>query len=127
MNVGAFCPNDEGRLQTEPDGRHRPGPVRRRLGEARPDRPDRHEQPRLDGHRQEDAGGHRRRQPRPPTPDKAPERIVELLRQRGVDYVSFDDWTRLDEDEVRLGEAQDKVREKYTDVESMMAAVNRLR
>ena len=60
-------------------------------------------------------------------PAKAPDQIVELLERRGVDFVTFDDWTRLDEDEVALGEAQNKVREKYTNVESMMAAVNRLR
>ena len=60
-------------------------------------------------------------------PAKAPERIVELLRERNVDFVTFDDWARLDEDEVRLGQAQDKVREKYTNVESMMAAIGRLR
>ena len=62
-----------------------------------------------------------------PDPAKAPEKIVELLRDRDVDFVTFDDWTRLDEDEVRLGEAANKVREKYTHVESMMKAVNRLR
>ncbi len=60
-------------------------------------------------------------------PAKAPEKVVELLRERGVDFVTFDDWNRLDEDEVRLGEAQNKVREKYTNVASMMAAVGRLR
>ena len=60
-------------------------------------------------------------------PAKAPDQIVELLESRSVNFVTFDDWTRLDEDEVALGEAQNKVREKYTNVESMMAAVNRLR
>ncbi len=60
-------------------------------------------------------------------PAKAPDRIVELLESRNVDFVTFDDWTRLDEDEVAIGQARNKVREKYTNVESMMAAVNRLR
>ncbi len=65
---------------------------------------------------------------RPPTdPARTPGAIVDLLRGRGVDFVTFDDWSRLDEDEVGRGEAQQKVREKYTDVKSMMAAVNRLR
>ncbi len=62
-----------------------------------------------------------------PDPQKAPERIVELLEERGVDFVDFVDWGLLDQEEVRLGDAQNKVREKFTDVESMMAAIRRLR
>ena len=60
-------------------------------------------------------------------PEKDPERIVALLRERGVDYVTFADWELLDAEETRLGEAKGKVREKFTTVESMMEAINRLR
>ncbi len=63
----------------------------------------------------------------PPDPAREPGAIVELLRERSIDFVSFDDWNRLDEDEVRLGAERGKVREKYTDVDSMMTAVRRLR
>ena len=60
-------------------------------------------------------------------PEKDPGRIVEVLRERDVDFVSFADWELLDAEEVRLGEEKGKVREKFTTVESMMAAINRLR
>ncbi len=60
-------------------------------------------------------------------PEKDPERIVALLQERGVDFVTFADWERLDAEEIRLGEEKGKVREKFTTVESMMEAINRLR
>jgi ferredoxin--NADP+ reductase len=58
---------------------------------------------------------------------KRPEAMVELLRARGVDAVSFADWQRLDRDEVERGGARGKCRLKHTSVESMMDAVRRLR
>lgn len=121
-----ILPNDEGRLQTEPDGEVVPGQYvvgwakRGPTGLIGTNSPDSTATVKK---MLEDIDG----VTAPADPAGAPERIVELLRERGVDFVSFDDWNRLDEDEVRLGEAQNKVREKYTDVESMMAAVNRLR
>ncbi|HUP25475.1 MAG TPA: FAD-dependent oxidoreductase [Thermoanaerobaculia bacterium] len=61
--------------------------------------------------------------------DAAPdlEAVPALLRERGVDYVSFADWQNLDRDEVARGEALGKCRLKYTSVEAMMDAVRRLR
>ena len=121
-----ILPNDEGRLQTEPDGDIVPGQYvvgwakRGPTGLIGTNSPDSTATVKK---MLEDIDG----VTATADPAKAPERIVELLRERGVDFVSFDDWNRLDEDEVRLGQEQDKVREKYTDVESMMAAVNRLR
>ena len=121
-----ILPNDEGRLQTEPDGDIVPGQYvvgwakRGPTGLIGTNSPDSTATVKK---MLEDIDG----VTAPPDPARAPEAVVDLLRDRGVDFVTFDDWTRLDEDEVRLGQEQDKVREKYTDVESMMAAVNRLR
>ena len=53
--------------------------------------------------------------------------VAELLRSRSVDFVTFEDWQRLDADETERGKAQGKVREKYCRVDEMMEAVHRLR
>ena len=121
-----ILPNDEGRLQTGPDGEVVPGEYvvgwakRGPTGLIGTNSPDSTATVKK---MIEDIDG----VTAPADPAKAPDAIVDVLRERGVDFVTFDDWTRLDEDEVRLGEARNKVREKYTDVDSMMAAVNRLR
>ena len=121
-----ILPNDEGRLQTEPDGEIVPGQYvvgwakRGPTGLIGTNSPDSTATVKK---MIEDIDG----MTAPADSARAPERIVELLRERGVDFVSFDDWTMLDEDEVRLGEAQSKVREKYTTLASMMAAIRRLR
>ncbi len=121
-----ILPNDEGRLQTGQDGDVVPGQYvvgwakRGPTGLIGTNSPDSTATVRK---MLEDIDGVQV----PPDPAKTPRAILDLLRERRVDFVTFDDWTRLDEDEVRRGEARNKVREKYTDVESMMAAVNRLR
>ena len=48
------------------------------------------------------------------------EAIDLLLRQRGVQIVSFDDWKRLDDVEVARGERRGAPRDKIVDVESML-------
>lgn len=58
---------------------------------------------------------------------RAPEGIVALLESRGVDWVTYEDWQKLDAEEVRRGEAKGKVREKFTDIHSMMTAIGELR
>ncbi|HVS14549.1 MAG TPA: FAD-dependent oxidoreductase [Thermoanaerobaculia bacterium] len=63
----------------------------------------------------------------PEAPAKDPAATPALLRERGVDFVSYADWQRLDQDEVTRGAATGKVRLKYTDVEEMMDAVRSLR
>lgn len=121
-----ILPNDEGRLQTEPDGDVVPGQYvvgwakRGPTGLIGTNSPD---STATVTKMLEDIDG----VSAPADPAKTPRAILDLLRERDVDFVTFDDWTRLDEDEVRRGEARNKVREKYTDVESMMATVNRLR
>ncbi len=46
--------------------------------------------------------------------------IVETLEQRNVRYVTFKDWKRIDAQEVRVGQKQGKVREKFTSVKDTM-------
>lgn len=62
---------------------------------------------------------------------KAPElppgdsgRIEELLSERGVRAVTFDDWKTLDRLEVERGEAKGKLREKFVDVAATLAALD---
>jgi len=47
--------------------------------------------------------------------------IAALLRKRGVQIVSFNDWKQLDEVEVARGERRDAPRDKIVDVEAMLA------
>lgn len=51
-----------------------------------------------------------------------PERdaIITLLRERGLQTVSFDDWKQLDEVEVARGERRDAPRDKIVDVGTML-------
>ena len=50
--------------------------------------------------------------------------ILALLASRGVVRVSFEDWQRLDRVEVEAGENAGKIREKFTKVADMMAALS---
>jgi ferredoxin--NADP+ reductase len=50
--------------------------------------------------------------------------IETLLRQRGVRWVSFEDWTRLDAIEVARGKERGKIREKFSKIEDMLAALD---
>ncbi|MEN6586946.1 MAG: NADP oxidoreductase, partial [Sulfuricella sp.] len=55
-----------------------------------------------------------------------PERdaIVALLRGRGLQVVTFDDWKQLDDVEVARGERRDAPRDKIVDVEAMLAVLS---
>ena len=57
------------------------------------------------------------------TPRTLPERdaIVSLLRERGVQPVSFGDWKQLDDAEVARGARRGAPRDKIVDVEAMLA------
>jgi ferredoxin/flavodoxin---NADP+ reductase len=52
-----------------------------------------------------------------------PGAIVDLLRARGVEYVSFTDWQVVDQLEIELGKATGRPRVKLTDVRAMLAAI----
>ena len=49
--------------------------------------------------------------------------ILRLLDERGVTRVSFSDWQQLDQIELAKGQESGKIREKFTRVERMMAAL----
>jgi len=53
--------------------------------------------------------------------------MPELLTSRGVDYVSYEDWTRLDAWEVAEGSRRGKDRYKLTSIEAMMERITALR
>jgi hypothetical protein len=50
--------------------------------------------------------------------------IERLLESRGVRWVTFDDWVKLDALEVARGKALGKIREKFSSVEQMLAAID---
>lgn len=58
---------------------------------------------------------------------KSPEAALKMLQNYGIDVVTLDDWHRLDQDEIQRGESVGKIREKYTCIDEMMAAIRRLR
>ena len=49
--------------------------------------------------------------------------IEQLLRERRVRWVSFDDWIRLDSIEVARGKQLGKIREKFSSIEQMLEAI----
>lgn len=54
-------------------------------------------------------------------------RTAHLLGQRGVDFVTYEDWQRLDRYEIEQGQAKGKVRDKLSSVDEMMRVVRQLR
>jgi hypothetical protein len=57
---------------------------------------------------------------------RAAPRIDELFRSRRVRSVSFSEWQRLDALEREAGQKRGKVREKFTTIEAMLAALDAL-
>ncbi len=55
--------------------------------------------------------------------DKKPEVVLELLKTRGVPYITFDQWLKLDKLETEAGLAQGRPRVKLTNVKKMLEAV----
>lgn len=53
--------------------------------------------------------------------------LADVLRQRGVDFVSYQDWQRLDEWEQQEGGKRGRVRLKLPSIDEMMAVVRELR
>jgi ferredoxin--NADP+ reductase len=49
-----------------------------------------------------------------------PSAVEDLLRERGVRYVSFEDWRAIDEAEVGRGEPHGRPRVKFVRVEEML-------
>jgi ferredoxin--NADP+ reductase len=61
--------------------------------------------------------------PVPPEKAKA-SAVVDLLKARGVEYITFADWQILDKIEIERGQAQGRLRLKITDVEEMLNTVH---
>jgi ferredoxin--NADP+ reductase len=53
--------------------------------------------------------------------------IAQLLRNREVDFVSFQDWKLLEEFETKAGEAEGRPRKKVDNVREMMEVISSLR
>ena len=47
--------------------------------------------------------------------------MPELLRSRGIRYVTFEDWKRIDAEEVARGKAKGKVREKFLQLDDFLS------
>ena len=56
-----------------------------------------------------------------------PERIERLLRERGVEFVTYDDWKRIDQHELERGREKGKVRDKLTTVDAMQQVIEKAR
>ncbi len=50
--------------------------------------------------------------------------VCQLLQQRGVRYVGFPDWKRIDQSEIERGRPKAKPREKYTSTREMLAVLD---
>lgn len=57
--------------------------------------------------------------------DPTPESIRSLIEKRQPQYVSFDDWRRLDQMEIAAGAAGGRPRVKFTSVEEIQSALNK--
>ena len=55
------------------------------------------------------------------------ERIVAMLGERGIDFVTYADWQRLDAYEIERGRELGKVRDKLTSIDEMLDVVARQR
>ena len=118
-----IVPNDEGRVQQEPGGavvrgQYAVGWCKRGptglIGTNSPDAKATVDAMLAD----RQAGRHLQ-----PTGDDLPS----LLRQRGVDFVDWADWQRLDAWEVAAGQARGQLRHKLPSIEEMLAVVHQLR
>ncbi|MCK5015127.1 MAG: NADP oxidoreductase, partial [Candidatus Omnitrophica bacterium] len=49
--------------------------------------------------------------------------VLDLLNQKGVRVVSFDDWQKIDASEIERGQKIGKPREKYISVDEMIIAL----
>ncbi len=50
--------------------------------------------------------------------------LSDMLKQRNVRYVTFADWKKLDEYEVKQGQNRGSPREKVVDVQKMLNIIN---
>jgi len=53
-------------------------------------------------------------------------RLVDLLNELKIRYVSFADWKKIDEAEIEQGKKKEKSREKFVSVEEMLAVLGKI-
>ncbi len=99
-----------------PQGR----PLHRRLDQARPLGRDRHQQERRAGDGPAPARRRRVADPAGARRTRTRRRSRTLLAERGVRYVSFEDWQAIDQAEVGRGEPHGRPRVKFVRVEEML-------
>lgn len=49
--------------------------------------------------------------------------IYSILDSKSIRHISFDDWKKIDVNEIELGEAKEKPREKYTSINEMLSVI----
>lgn len=59
-----------------------------------------------------------------PAEDQDPQAVVNLLKQRGVRYVTIDEWRVLNAMEIAKGQALGRPRVKFTDLDEMIAILD---
>ncbi len=60
-------------------------------------------------------------------PDPGGDEAESMLRERGVRFVTFEDWKRLDALEVARGEKSGRIRDRFSRVEEMLEAIEQSR
>ncbi|MBI2119127.1 MAG: FAD-dependent oxidoreductase [Elusimicrobia bacterium] len=53
------------------------------------------------------------------------EKILDLLKERKIDFVTYEDWKTLDLAEIEQGKKKGKEREKYTTIPEMLSAIKK--
>lgn len=56
----------------------------------------------------------------PPGPIRDQNKILDLLKQKNIRVVTFDEWKKLDQEEIRRGKEKGKPREKFVTVKEML-------
>ena len=59
-----------------------------------------------------------------PSPKPGAEAIARTLAERGGRVVHYDDWKRIDREEIARGEPRGKPREKITSVDDMLEVLD---
>lgn len=53
------------------------------------------------------------------------EEIVELLKSRGVNFITYDDWKKIDSSEKERGQLQGKIRDRFCSPEEMLNVISK--
>jgi len=50
---------------------------------------------------------------------------IAFLNQKNIQFVTYSDWQRLDQEELRRGQEAGKPREKFTKIDDMLSFINK--